>query len=180
MTVLQPLDRRSLVEEIRGGNVNTLFSNSESIVSLSQDLEPNSWIGIKNIILGRSALPTVLAESLKNDGVFIGESMGLDSVGAIIAINTPDHEVVGIGGGKPMLQIGSKKGSYGRPLPGVAIKIVSDTDSNVLVEEKEVGHILVKGAIINQLENSTELEDGWLPTNERGYLDEDGFLFIES
>ena len=65
-----------------------------------------------------------------------------------------------------------KAGSIGKPLPNVEVKIADS------------GEILVRGTSVMQgyynmeKETSEVFEDGWLHTGDKGYIDEDGFLFI--
>ena len=68
---------------------------------------------------------------------------------------------------------GFRFGSIGRPVPGVTIRIAED------------GEILVKGANIFQgyykdpEETAKTIDpDGWLHTGDLGYIDADGFVFI--
>ena len=64
-----------------------------------------------------------------------------------------------------------KAGSIGKPLSNVEIKF-------------ENGEILVKGSSVMKgyyqmpEETAETLKDGWLHTGDKGYMDEDGFLFI--
>ncbi|HYN08026.1 MAG TPA: class I adenylate-forming enzyme family protein [Vicinamibacterales bacterium] len=63
-------------------------------------------------------------------------------------------------------------GSVGRPLPGVAVRI--DPHGEILVRSAAV----MQGYFGDAAATSATLEDGWLRTGDRGYLDADGFLYI--
>ena len=77
----------------------------------------------------------------------------------------------------------SKLGSAGKAVPGVALE-VRDLDGNPL-PRGSIGEIWVRGDNVmvgywgDPEGSGTVLHDGWLWTRDRGYLDEDGFLFIE-
>ena len=64
-----------------------------------------------------------------------------------------------------------KAGSIGKPLSNVEVKF-------------ENGEILVRGSSVMAgyyempEETAETLKDGWLHTGDKGYIDEDGFLFI--
>jgi acyl-[acyl-carrier-protein]-phospholipid O-acyltransferase/long-chain-fatty-acid--[acyl-carrier-protein] ligase len=79
--------------------------------------------------------------------------------------------------------MGSRRGSIGRPLPGVSVRIVSpDTGSPMPLGEP--GLLLVRGpnvmrGYLGQPEKTAEvLRDGWYVTGDIAKLDEDGFLQI--
>jgi acyl-CoA synthetase (AMP-forming)/AMP-acid ligase II len=72
--------------------------------------------------------------------------------------------------------------SIGRPLPDVQVKVVDD-DGNEL-PRGEVGEILVftprtmKGYATAKDGVSSPSRDGWLPTSDMGWIDEDGYIFL--
>ncbi|MCU0231442.1 MAG: acyl--CoA ligase [Acidobacteria bacterium] len=82
----------------------------------------------------------------------------------------------------PPERIGDKPGSCGRPIRGVALRIVGEDGRDLPPGAK--GEVLVRGPNVMQgyygdaaLTQAT-LRDGWLHTGDLGYLDEEGFLFL--
>ena len=65
-----------------------------------------------------------------------------------------------------------KKGSIGRPLSNAEVKI--DESGEILVK----GSSVMKGYYKMPQETAETIVDGWLHTGDKGYIDEDGFLFI--
>jgi acyl-CoA synthetase (AMP-forming)/AMP-acid ligase II len=70
--------------------------------------------------------------------------------------------------------------SIGRPLPDVEVQIV-DEDGQPLAA-RQVGEICVRTPrVMKGYAGSTEsplVRDGWLPTRDMGWIDEDGYLYI--
>jgi len=73
--------------------------------------------------------------------------------------------------------------SIGKPLSDVEVKIV-DEDDNVL-GPNQVGEILVKGPRVmsgywkdEQKTAQVLTKDNWLRTSDRGYMDEEGYIFL--
>jgi acyl-[acyl-carrier-protein]-phospholipid O-acyltransferase/long-chain-fatty-acid--[acyl-carrier-protein] ligase len=172
MSVFKPNDEKELAKEIITNKVNTLFTDSQMIIDLNEKLEDNDWLQMNHVILGREPLPITLSEKLRSKDIFVSESLGIPTGGSIIAMNTPDYEVIDLGG-TPMLQEGGKKGSYGRALPGVGIMIVDDQGIDMPLGE--TGDLLVYGPGISA---DHKTEDGWLKTHIRAYSDEKGFIHL--
>lgn len=111
---------------------------------------------LKRIYSGGAHLDPFYVERFGELGIDIYEGYGMSECSPVISANTE-------GAFKP--------GSVGKPLKNVELKF-------------EDGEILVKGTSVMQRyykmpdETSEALKDGWLHTGDRGYLDEDGFLYI--
>src|SRR5699024_802332 len=73
--------------------------------------------------------------------------------------------------------------SVGKPVPGVEIMILDD-DSQKIEEVNVEGHVYVrtsrsmKGYWNRDEETKDTLVDGWVNTEDRGWIDEDGYLFL--
>ena len=72
--------------------------------------------------------------------------------------------------------------SIGRPLPDVELKVVDDDGREV--PRGQVGELWVrtprvmKGYGSSSGTTSPLLQDGWLPTRDMGWVDEDGYIFL--
>jgi acyl-CoA synthetase (AMP-forming)/AMP-acid ligase II len=72
--------------------------------------------------------------------------------------------------------------SIGRPLPDVQVKVVDDDGSELAAGE--VGELWVltprtmKGYAGSDGAVSTPAQEGWLPTRDMGWIDEDGYIFL--
>jgi acyl-[acyl-carrier-protein]-phospholipid O-acyltransferase/long-chain-fatty-acid--[acyl-carrier-protein] ligase len=81
-------------------------------------------------------------------------------------------------------QWGFRENSVGRPLPGVAVRIVDPETGDFLPAGKQ-GLIMIKGpnvmsGYLDDPEKTAEvLRDGWYNSGDIGYKDRDGFLYIE-
>lgn len=120
-------------------------------------LADNVFGGNLNIIFtGGAHLDTYYIDKFAEFGVEVYEGYGMSECSPVISSNTQEEH---------------KAGSVGKPLSNVEIAF-------------ENGEILVKGTSVmkgyyKMPEETTEtLKDGWLHTGDKGYLDEDGFLFI--
>lgn len=108
------------------------------------------------IFTGGAHLDPFYIDEFKAYGVDILEGYGMSECSPVISSNTPENH---------------KAGSIGRPLCNAEVKF-------------ENGEILVKGTSVMKgyyqmpEETAETLKDGWLHTGDKGYMDEDGYLFI--
>ena len=112
---------------------------------------------LKIIFTGGAHLDPFYIEKFEELGVLVLEGYGMSECSPVISTNMPEDH---------------KAGSIGKPLPNVEVKI------------SETGEILARGTSVMKgyynmpEETSSTLVDGWLHTGDKGYIDEDGFLFI--
>jgi acyl-coenzyme A synthetase/AMP-(fatty) acid ligase len=77
-----------------------------------------------------------------------------------------------------------KLGSVGKPFPSAKIKIVDDSNNEIMSNQNNPGRIAVKGDFImkgywrNEEATNNTLIDGWILMNDMGYMDNDGYLFL--
>ncbi len=78
---------------------------------------------------------------------------------------------------------GNKKSSSGIPVPGIEISIRNDAGNDEVINN--TGNIWVKGDVVikqywpDSPANLTSFKEGWFFTGDIGYMDEDGFLYIQ-
>ena len=100
-------------------------------------------------------------------GIPMYQGYGLSEASPIISANSTEHH---------------KLGSSGKPVPRMEIKIV-DEDMNA-VPTGERGEIVVRGGNVmkgywkNAEATAESIVDGWLHTEDMGYLDDDGYLYV--
>ena len=111
---------------------------------------------LKIIFTGGAHLDPYYIDRFAEYGVEVLEGYGMSECSPVISSNTPDHH---------------KRGSIGRPLPNAQIRI---ENGEIQVRSTSV----MKGYLDMPEETEETLKDGWLHTGDKGYLDEDGFLFI--
>ena len=111
---------------------------------------------LQTIFTGGAHLDPFYIGKFEEYGVQVLEGYGMSECSPVISTNSvEDH----------------KTGSIGRPLSNVE---VSFENGEILVR----GSSVMKGYYKMPQETKEALRGGWLHTGDKGYLDEDGFLFI--
>jgi acyl-CoA synthetase (AMP-forming)/AMP-acid ligase II len=103
---------------------------------------------------------------------------GLTETSSTIALLGPDEHRIAQYSDAPTER--ARLASVGRPLPGVEV-VIRDVEG-IDLPAGEVGEIFVRGEQVagEYRENGSLLDaDGWFPTRDGGYLDADGFLFVQ-
>ncbi|MBP3858023.1 MAG: AMP-binding protein [Ruminiclostridium sp.] len=112
---------------------------------------------LRYIFTGGAHLDDYYLERFREFDIKILEGYGMSECSPVISANTP---------------VAYKYGSVGKPLPNMEVKIA------------ENGEILVRGSSVMKeyynmpAETAAAIVDGWLHTGDKGYIDEDGYIFI--
>jgi long-chain acyl-CoA synthetase len=118
---------------------------------------------IRYLISGGSALGEPTLKTLRGLGFNLNEGYGLTEASPVLTVTRPDG--------------GSKPGSVGQPLPGIAIRI-HDPDRRGVGEVIARGPNVMAGYYGNEKATRATLKDGWLYTGDLGRIDEEGNLYI--
>ncbi len=128
---------------------------------------------------GGGRMPTAIVERamtlLPNIG-FVN-AYGLTETSSTIAVLGPDDHRVAFASEDPAER--ARLGSVGRPLPTLELEIRGP--DGAALRAGESGEIFVRGEQIagEYQAGSVTDDEGWFATNDAGYLDDGGFLFVE-
>jgi acyl-CoA synthetase (AMP-forming)/AMP-acid ligase II len=126
---------------------------------------------------GRMPEPTIIKAMEKLPQVRFVNAYGLTETSSTIALLDADDHRAAFASPDPKVR--RRLSSVGRPLPSVELEIRGE-DGHVCAAE-ETGEIYVRGDQVSgeYLHKKALTGDGWFPTNDAGWLDEDGYLFVE-
>jgi len=118
---------------------------------------------MRYLISGGSALSEKVQKDLHGLGFTVLEGYGLTESSPVLTVARPGNKLL--------------RGSVGKPLPGVEVKIDAP-DENGVGEVLARGQNIMLGYYNNEEATESVLQDRWLKTGDLGKLDEDGNLYI--
>jgi len=126
---------------------------------------------------GRMPLPVVERAMQLLPHVDFVNAYGLTETSSTIALLGPDDHRAAIASDTAAVR--ARLGSVGRPLPSIELEI-RDVDG-VAVPVGVAGEIWVRGEQVSgeYVTHRATTADGWYPTRDRGYLDDERFLFLD-
>ena len=173
-----PTDAKTIGELAAAQSPTFFLSTPTFCLHYARKCTREQFSSIKYVLVGAEKLREAVVEEFRNKfGITPLAGYGCTEVGPGVSVNTPGF----LNGA--IKQEGSRRGSVGRPLPGVAVRIV-DPETFQPLRAGEQGMVLVNGAsrmvgYHNAPEKTRQvLRDGYYVTGDLGYLDEDGFLYI--
>ena len=173
-----PLQAREIGEICKKYQVTLFLATPTFLRSYLKRCDKDDFHSLRVLVCGAEKLPPKLAEEFHEKfKVLPMEGYGCTEMSPVVATNVPDWQQ---GANR---QIGNKPGTVGRPIPGVAARIVHRETGEVLPIGEE-GLLLVTGANVMQgylnRDDLTEkkLRDGWYVTGDLAHINEEGFITI--
>ncbi len=173
-----PLDAKIIGKLCEKHKTTILMATPTFLKTYLKRIDKEQFADLDLVVVGAEKMPLDLAEEFFNKfGVRPSEGYGTTELSPVAAVNIPDHRTA------DHHQKGTKLGTVGRPLPGVAAKVINPESGVDLGIGKE-GLLLIKGPNVMQgylghPEKTAEMiQDGWYNTGDYGRIDEEGFVEI--
>jgi acyl-CoA synthetase (AMP-forming)/AMP-acid ligase II len=148
------------------------------ILSLIED-EGVELSSLRHLSYGGGRMPIELIERAMKllPNVQFVNAYGLTETSSTVSVLTPDDHRAAVDSTDPAVR--QRLGSVGRPLDSVELEI-RGPDGRAL-GPGERGEICVRGEQVagEYIGRRVIDDDGWFPTNDAGYLDTEGFLFLD-
>ncbi|MGH9025692.1 MAG: class I adenylate-forming enzyme family protein [Acidimicrobiia bacterium] len=133
---------------------------------------------LRSLAYGGAKMPTpVIERALERlPDVDFTNAYGLTETSSTITVLGPDEHRAAMATDEPRVR--ARLSSAGKPVPGVEIVLLDERGQPC--EPGVVGDILVRGEQVSGEygESASLAADRWFPTRDRGWLDEDGYLFV--
>jgi acyl-[acyl-carrier-protein]-phospholipid O-acyltransferase/long-chain-fatty-acid--[acyl-carrier-protein] ligase len=199
--VANPLDAPAVGQSVHENHSTILFTPPTFLLNYIRRVNREDFSSLRLVVGGAEKLKKRLADMFEEKfGIRPLEGYGATELSPVVALNIPDVEADGI------YQVCAKEGSVGRPIPGVAAKIVSlETKEPLSIGEE--GLLLIKGPNVmlgylnpvrdkeskipdgrqrrpvsngmNMEDKTNEVvKDGWYNTGDVAKIDTDGFITI--
>jgi len=177
-----PLEAKRIGALCREHGVTFTIATPTFYASYLRRCAPEDFARVRVALSGAQKLSQGLADAWEGRfGSKLMEGYGCTELSPVVSANLPSSPDA------PRRMRTSRVGSVGRPLPGIAIRVVDPDAYPGEVRERgagEPGLIVVRGpnvmrGYLGEPERTAEvLIDDWYTTGDIGYLDEDGFLFL--
>jgi len=176
--VPNPLDAKLVGESIKKNRSTILFAPPTFYLSYIRRGKVEDFASLREVMVGAEKLKQKLADAfMKKFGKKIREGYGATELSPVATLNIPDADIGGV------FQAGSKPGTAGHPLPGIATKVV-DTETGEILGPDKPGLLMVKGPNVMlgylgmEEETKAKLVDGWYDTGDIASIDAEGYITI--
>jgi acyl-CoA synthetase (AMP-forming)/AMP-acid ligase II len=126
---------------------------------------------------GRMPLPVIERALALLPHVDFANAYGLTETSSTISILGPDDHRMAIYADDPAAR--RRLGSVGKPLPSLEVEIRGPNGE--VLGPNQPGEIYVRGEQVSgeYAHKKVLQDDGWFPTNDGGFIDQEGYLFVE-
>jgi len=174
-----PLDARQIGKLAERYGATVLLGTPTFLRGYLRRIEPSQFAKLDVVVVGAEKMPADLFDTFEQRfGVRPTEGYGATELSPLVSVNIPKSR------SKATYQIDSQEGSVGRPLCGVATRIVDIDDLVTELPCETDGMLLVTGPNVMQGYLAQEdltakvVIDGWYTTGDIAHIDVNGFLHI--
>ncbi len=171
----RPTDARAIARQCREHGVTVSIATPTLYQAWMRRVSPEDLASLRLAICGAEKLRPALAEAFERRyRVSLLEGYGATELSPSVSVNLPTL---------PGADQGARRGTVGRPLPGVVVRVVDPEtgeelppghDGSVQVTGPNVMH----GYLDDPGRTGEVLRGGWYDTGDVGRLDRDGFLTL--
>ena len=173
-----PLEAQAVGRLARKFKATMLLATPGFLTSYIRRVDAEQFAGLRLVVVGAEKLREEISAAFKEKfGLTPLEGYGCTELSPAASLNTPDVDIDGV------KQKGGKTGTIGRPMPGIAMKVVDpetfeqlgpDTPGLLLVK----GPNIMKGYLNDEQKTAEVMRDGYYVTGDIAAIDDDGFVTI--
>ena len=173
-----PLDAQQVGKLCKEHRVTVFMATPTFLRTYLRRCEPEQLASLEVVFASAERLPKELSDAFEEKfGVRPSEAYGATELSPLVSVNIPPSRSISAD------QPASKEGSVGRPIPGVAAKVIHPgTGEDVGVDEP--GMLLIKGpnvmkGYLHKPDLTAQVvRDGWYVTGDIARIDSEGFIHI--
>lgn len=172
-----PTDSAKLGELIDEKDITIMFATPTFLQGYCRKCKREQLQRLRLVITGAEKLRQNVADKFaKSFDVVPIEGYGTTELSPVVSVNMPEsfHDIGNAIG---------RTGAVGKPLPGVAARIVDAATGDCLdIDQEGVLHIMgpnvMKGYLNEPEKTAAVLKDGWYDTGDMAKIDHDGYITI--
>lgn len=172
-----PLEPKQVGSLAKKWRATILLSTPTFLRSFVKRCTPEEFATLDVVVAGAEKLPPSLSDAFEEKfGVRPIEGYGATELSPLVSVNVPTSR-------SHLEVLDSKEGTVGRPVPGVAAKVI-DPETGADLPQGASGMLLITGpnvmkGYLDQPEKTAEvIRDGWYVTGDIARIDADGFIEI--
>lgn len=173
-----PLDARTVGKLVERFKATVLLGTPTFLRGYLRRVPPEQFASLDVVVVGAEKMPADMFEAFeKRFGVRPIEGYGATELSPLVSVNIPPSR------SHAKHQPDRREGSVGRPVMGVAAKVVDPDTGEELGEDRE-GMLMISGpnvmrGYMGRPDLTDEvLFDGWYRTGDMARIDSDGFIHI--
>lgn len=174
-----PLEAKVIGDLVEKYKITLMIATPTFLQQYTRRIEPEKLQTLEFVLTGAEKLQLRVAEAFEERfGIYVFEGYGTSECAPVVSANLDEYR------SRRPYHTTNKRGTVGRPCPGIAVRI-TDVDTGAVLPGNQVGMIEVRGANImqgylNEPEKTAAAirDGGWYVTGDLGLIDDDGFIRI--